>query len=161
MNSDTNSDGSPRQLRILGRQVTLDWQGLQKPVAIGGVAVVALLIVLLAGRTDDPSEVLSPTPAQAAVGKVLYEEIIARHPKLGSEQRFDYARGGVGGVNRMVLPKSEWEELSQAQWVSLAQYLDSLSKGWEIRVGPVSEDGQRIVDTRAVITSERWHQKTK
>ena len=161
MNSDTNSDRRPRQLRILGRQVTLDWQSLQKPVAIGSAAVAALLIILLVGRTSDPAEALSPTNHQISVGKTLYEEIIARHPKLAGESRFDYSRGRAGGVNRIVLPESEWQELTQAQHISLALYLDSLGKVWEIRVGPVTEDGQRFANTHAVITSERWHKKTK
>ena len=122
-------------------------------VAAGGIAFMAGV-----GQGDGFSNPVVEEPRDAD-GEILYQGIMAVYPDLVRND-FHFGTGDPKDVelNVMQLPRVEWDSFDQTEQISLAQYLDSMDRQWEIQVGEVSPDGTKILSGKSVITSAQWHQ---
>ena len=101
-------------------------------------------------------------PPRVADGESLYRTIGALYPDLVQNELHTGTDDQDGlGPNVLQVPRSQWDDLDRDQQVSLAQYLDSLEREWQIQVGEISPDGTNILSGRSVITSAEWHQTLK
>ena len=113
------------------------------------------------GQGDGFSNPVVEEP-RVADGENLYQGFMAAYPDLVQK---DFHAGTDDPedveLNVMQLPRVEWDSIDQTQQISLAQYLDSMGREWQIQVGQVSPDGTNILSGRSVITSAEWHQTLK
>ena len=132
-------------------------------IIICSSAAVAGLIAFMAGvgQGDGFSNPTVEEP-RVAEGENLYHGIGILYPGLPHNDFHTAADDQEGAApNVMQMPQSAWDDLDQAQQISLAQYLDSMGREWQIRVGKISPDGTKILSGHSVITSAEWHQTLK
>ncbi len=131
-------------------------------IICGSVATAGLIAFMAGvGQGDGFTNPTVDAP-RVADGENLYHGIGVLYPDL-VQSDFHTATDDQEGVgpNVLQLPRSKWDDLDQNQQISLAQYLDSMGREWEIQVGQLSPDGTKLLSGRSVITSAEWHQTLK
>lgn len=152
------NDPSPAQRRVDRLLAALRGWSRGRKAAAGGAALAVLLALAMVALPGSPAQQVRELEVS---GQELYEAILERHPDLRAGNRIaqDPERGT--GTNRVVLPDAVWDGLSVDQRNSLGTWLNALGGAWEIRVGALADDGRRVRDAGAVITSEAWNQQLK
>ena len=147
----------PSQLqkwRTLPARLAATLRGRNAAVAGGvGAAVLAAVVFMAIPRGPE-----AQVERAAVSGKALYDDLLQAHPGVARSSRIDEGEARGSGTNLIVLPKKAWDALSVAQRNSLGTWLNAVGGRWEIRVGEGSEDGQRVLDAEAVVTSQEWNQ---
>ncbi len=131
-------------------------------IVCSAVAVAGLIAFMAGVGQGDGFTNPTVEPPRVADGETLYQTIGVLYPELVQN---DFHTGtddqdGVG-PNVLQVPQSKWDDLDQAQQISLAQYLDAMGREWKIQVGEISSDGTKILSGRSVITSTEWHETLK
>ena len=129
----------------------------QIQVSIGVTSAVCLSLVLLAIAK-------SPTPRPqklARAGQQLFEEVLGEHPSVRNESRVRPASNRGTATNRIVLPNHVWDSLTDEQRTSLAVWLNIIGGSWDIRVGDLTDDANRVTNTKAIISSRSWSRQTQ
>ena len=136
-----------------------------KAVAIAGSSLAVVISVLLfampGGLPDTGGDRAEPQEALALSGKDLYSALSADMPAVAEQSRVSEPPERGSRTNRVVLPETSWEDLSDDQRISLGSWLNSLGGDWEIRVGTLADDGSRVRAARPTITSAVWNQQLK
>ena len=150
----------PTQVRKVGSWLARQTRKLTKrqiQVSIGAVGAVSLSMVLLA-IAQSPKR---PPQQTAVAGQRLFETILGEHQSIRHDSRIKPAENRGSSMNRLVFPDAVWESMTTEQRNSLGMWLNSIGGRWEIRAGSLANDGNRVSQSKAVITSRLWNQQTK
>ena len=131
----------------------------RRAATLGGIGATVMVVMVLAAIPGTPSE--RQTWRLSLSGRELFAQLTEEHPGVARGSQVDETEGRGSRTNLIVVPDPVWQQLSVDQRNSLGSWLNQLGGRWEIRVGRASDDGERVLDAAAAMTSRQWNQQLK